>query len=379
MASPQKIRTEITDLFKINHPILLAGMNVAAGPKLAAAVTNAGGMGVLGGINYTPEMLKDQIDELKEHLTDKNAPFGVDLLLPQVGGNARKTNYDYTKGKLDLLVDIIIESGAKLFVSAVGVPPKHVVEKLHKHGILYMNMIGHPKHVKKCLALGVDIICAQGGEGGGHTGDVPTTVLIPAVVDACKGHKSPLTGRPVQVIAAGGIHNGQLLAASLMMGASAVWVGTRFVLCEEAGAPESHKEAVRTAGFDDTVRTLIFTGRPLRVRKNPYIMNWEEERAQEIKELTSQGKLPYEVDLDKMMSGEAVETPGVKGAAKLNATADDDDEDDVLDQFRPYLMGQCAAVCNDKLPAKQIVDDFVNDAAACLKQGSTFLSDKPRL
>lgn len=87
----EQIRTPITDLFKINHPIFLAGMNVAAGPKLAAAVTNAGGLGVLGGINYTPDMLRDQIEELKSHLTDKNAPFGVDLLLPQVGGNARKT------------------------------------------------------------------------------------------------------------------------------------------------------------------------------------------------------------------------------------------------------------------------------------------------
>ena len=89
----EQIRTTLTDLFNIKHPILLAGMNVAAGPKLAAAVTNAGGMGVLGGINYTPEMLRDQIDELKSHLVDKNAPFGVDLLLPQVGGNARKTKY----------------------------------------------------------------------------------------------------------------------------------------------------------------------------------------------------------------------------------------------------------------------------------------------
>lgn len=85
-------------------------------------------------------MLREQIAELKGYLTDKNAPFGVDLLIPQVGGSARKTNYDYTKGKLDELVDIIIESGAKLFVSAVGVPPKAVVDKLHKHGVLYMNM-----------------------------------------------------------------------------------------------------------------------------------------------------------------------------------------------------------------------------------------------
>lgn len=87
----EQIRTPITDLFKIKHPILLAGMNVAAGPKLAAAVTNAGGLGVIGGVGYTPEMLKEQIAELKEYLDDKSAPFGVDLLLPQVGGNARKT------------------------------------------------------------------------------------------------------------------------------------------------------------------------------------------------------------------------------------------------------------------------------------------------
>lgn len=91
MRRTEQIRTPITDLFKIQHPILLAGMNVAAGPKLAAAVTNAGGMGVIGGVGYTPDMLREQISELKEYLTDKNAPFGVDLLLPQVGGNARKT------------------------------------------------------------------------------------------------------------------------------------------------------------------------------------------------------------------------------------------------------------------------------------------------
>lgn len=189
---------------------------MAAGPKLAAAVTNAGGLGVIGGVGYTPEMLREQIAELKSYLHDKNAPFGVDLLLPQVGGSARKTksellsfyiysmlgprmltrlfsSYDYTKGKLNELVDIIIQEGAKLFVSAVGVPPKHVVEKLHAAGVLYMNMIGHPKHVQKALDAGADIICAQGGEGGGHTGDVPTTILIPTVAKLCQGKKSPMT------------------------------------------------------------------------------------------------------------------------------------------------------------------------------------------
>ncbi|CAM1511524.1 Fc.00g090370.m01.CDS01 [Cosmosporella sp. VM-42] len=364
MASPQKLRTPITDLFKIKHPILLAGMNVAAGPRLAAAVSNAGGLGVIGGVGYTPDMLKEQIAELKEYLDDKNAAFGVDLLLPQVGGSARKTNYDYTKGKLNELVDIIIESGAKLFVSAVGVPPKAVVDKLHKHGIVYMNMIGHVKHVQKCVDVGVDIICAQGGEGGGHTGDIPTTVLIPAVVEICKKHKSPLTGGPVQVIAAGGIHNGQLLAASLMMGAGAVWVGTRFILTDEAGAPKGHKDAVQTAGHDDNVRTIIFTGRPMRVRNNEYINDWETNRQAEMKELAAKGTIPYEADLDKIMG--ASESEGDDNASEI--------DEDALDKYRPYLMGKCAAVVNEQKPAKAVVDEFVDDAVSWLQRGNKMIA-----
>jgi NAD(P)H-dependent flavin oxidoreductase YrpB (nitropropane dioxygenase family) len=370
MASPQQIRTPITDLFGIKHPVLLAGMNVAAGPKLAAAVTNAGGLGVIGGVGYTPDMLREQIAELKSYLDDKNAPFGVDLLLPQVGGSARKTNYDYTKGKLNELVDIVIESGCKLFVSAVGVPPKAVVDKLHAAGIVYMNMIGHVKHVKKCIELGVDIICAQGGEGGGHTGDIPTTVLIPAVVEICNKAKSPITGGPVQVIAAGGIHNGQLLAASLMMGAGAVWVGTRFILTDEAGAPKSHKEAVRTSGHDDNIRTIIFTGRPMRVRNNDYINDWETNRIQEMKELAAKGTIPYEADLDKIM-GEGDQKPSVTD--KPNADEEEDD-DDPLEKFRPFLMGKCAAVVNEQKPAKVVVDEFVNDAVAWIQRGNKMIA-----
>ena len=132
---------------------------------MAATVTNCGGMGVIGGVNYTPKMLRIMIKDLKEALVDKNAPFGVDLLLPKVGEGARSTNYDYTGGKLNELIDIIIEEKAKLFVCAIGVPPKEVVDRLHQNGILVMNMIGSPKHVEKALAVGVDIICAQGGEG----------------------------------------------------------------------------------------------------------------------------------------------------------------------------------------------------------------------
>jgi len=275
MASPQQIKTTVTDLLGIKHPILLAGMGGASGSKLAAAVSNAGGMGVIGGNGYTPTMLRNEIAELKSYLHDKSAPFGVDLLIPQIGGNARKTNSDYNKGKLNELIEVIIEAGAKLFVCAIGIPPQEVVDKLHRNGLLYMNMVGHPKHVQKALDRGADLICAQGGEGGGHTGDVPLSVLIPEVVRLCDKKTSSHTGKPVQVIAAGGISNGQTLSASLMLGASAVWVGTRFVLSEESNASRQHQEAVRTAGFDDNIRTIIFSGRPLRVRNNPYINDWE--------------------------------------------------------------------------------------------------------
>merc|ERR1712070_744250 len=174
--------------------------------------------GNIGGVGFSPETLRKTIKMLKDDLVDKNAPFGVDLLLPQVGGNARKTNKDYTGGTLDQLVDIIIEEKAALFICAVGVPPKWAVDKFHAAGIPVMNMIGAVKHVDKALEAGVDIICAQGGEGGGHTGEIATSILLPKVADACRGKKSPLTGGPILVVGAGGIFSGAGLASALAVG-----------------------------------------------------------------------------------------------------------------------------------------------------------------
>ena len=135
-------------------------------------------------------------------------------------------------------------------------------------------MVGHPKHVTKALDVGVDLICAQAGEGGGHTGDVPASILIPACVDICRTRTSPLTGKPVIVVGAGAVYDGRGLAAALSYGAAGVWVGTRFVASEEAGAPKIHKELVLSAGYDDISRTLIYSGRPMHVRKTPYVASW---------------------------------------------------------------------------------------------------------
>lgn len=168
-------------------------------------------------------------------------------------------SYDYNKGKLHELIDVMIELGCRVFVSAVGLPPKDAVQRIHNGGMFYMNMVGHPKHVGKCLENDVDILCAQGGEGGGHTGDIPTALLIPAIAAMIKGKKSAFSGREVQLVAAGGMYNGNSLAGALMLGASAIWVGTRFLLSHEASATDFHKEAVRTATWEDNIRTPIFS------------------------------------------------------------------------------------------------------------------------
>lgn len=350
MAPSGPITTPITTLLGIQHPVLLAGMARTSGGELAAAVSNAGGLGVIGGFQYTPDQLREIVAEMKENLARPDLPFGVDLALPQIGGSARKTNHDYTGGKLEELIDITIESGAKLFVSAVGVPPPHVIERLHKNNILVMNMVGHPKHAVKALDLGVDIICAQGGEGGGHTGNVANSVLIPAVVDVARRYKPPmLKGSTALVVAAGGISNGRGLASSLMQGAVGVWVGTRFVASVEAGCSEEHKQEVVSCDFDGTERTLVISGRPLRMKTNEYIQQWHD-RPDQIKALCDKGVVPLEQDLDE---GNDIDLP--------------------------HLMGQVAGAIDKVQPAGEIVDEMVKEAAEMLKLGGAYLNGKSRL
>ncbi|PKS05354.1 hypothetical protein jhhlp_008728 [Lomentospora prolificans] len=322
-----------------------------SGGRLAAAVSNAGGLGVIGGFMYTPEQLRDIIAEMKANFARPDLPFGVDLALPQVGGNARKTNHDYTGGKLDELIDITIDSGAKLFVCAVGVPPRRIIDKLHGAGILVMNMVGHPKHAVKALELGVDIVCAQGGEGGGHTGSVANSILIPAVVDVARRYKpAMLGGRTAFVVAAGGISTGRALASSLMQGAVGVWVGTRFVASKEAACSEEHKNAVVDCTLDDTQTTLVISGRPLRMKTNDYIKKWHAQ-PQKIKELCDSGIVPLEHDLDQ---GNDVDLP--------------------------HLMGQVAGIIKEVKSAGEIVDEMVDEAVDMLKLGGSYLNgSKSRL
>lgn len=146
-------------------------------------------------------------------------------------------------------------------------------------------------------------------------------ILLPACVDAVKGKTSPLTGKPIQVLGAGGVTNGRGLAACLAFGCTAVWVGTRFVAAEEAGASPMHQKSLVEATYDDTVRTLIYTGRPLRVRNTDFIRDWEQNKASEVKKLLLSGKTP--VDMEDA-------------------------------EHRPFLMGQVAGYIKDVQPAKKV-------------------------
>ncbi|CAJ2501571.1 Uu.00g044240.m01.CDS01 [Anthostomella pinea] len=355
------VTTELTQQLGIKHPVMLAGMGMTSTAALAAAISNAGRLGVIGGVGYTNAQLKDMITELKSLLTDPSLPFGVDLLLPQVGGSARKINVDYTKGSLDELVETIIEGGAKVFVSAVGVVPKRIVDRLHQAGVLYMNMVGHPKHVHKACAVGADIICAQGGEAGGHTGDIAFSVLIPACADICKTYTSPMTGKPVALVAAGGVNDGRSLAAALVLGAQAVWVGTRFVAARESGASEYAKKAVIEAGFDSIIKSVIWSGRLLRAQSNAYVADWEQNRQAEIRELTSKGILPLEHELDRLHA-----------EGKLTEEIEEQAE------IRP--MGIVAGLINKPdQTAREIVDEIVSEASAILSSAGQYVSSKARL
>ncbi|EAS28828.1 oxidoreductase [Coccidioides immitis RS] len=345
----QQVKTPLCDLLSIRHPVLLAGMARTSGGPLAAAVSNAGGLGTVGGLGYTPSQLDEMLTELKSYLDSPNLPFGVDLALPQVGNGARATNHDYTHGKLDELIEVTIKHGAKLFVSAVGVPPARTIKRLHEAGILVMNMVGAPRHAEKAMQAGVDIICAQGGEGGGHTGDIPFSVLIPAVVDATRKYRSPLTGQPPLVVAAGGVNDGRSLASALMLGASGVWVGTRFVASVESGASRMHKEAVVNAGFNETIRSLVVSGRPLRLLPNDYIKEWES-KPEEIKRLTESGVVPFVKD---MQDGKDVDLP--------------------------FLMGHVSALVKEIKPAREIVESMVAEAAQMLRLGNTYLVSGSKL
>ena len=311
------IHTPLCDLLGITHPILLAGMGGVSYAPLAAAVSNAGGYGVLGMAGTTPDFIADQMRQVRE-LTDK--PFGVDLLAA-------------TPEALTASVEVIIKGGASSFIAGLGVPTA-IIARLKDAGLKVMVVCGAVKHAVKAQEAGCDAVICQGGEGGGHTGLVGTLPLVAQAVEAVE----------IPVIAAGGLHDGRGLAASLALGAQGVWMGTRFIASTEAHAGDLYREAILAAADEDTIRTRCYSGKPMRVKKNPYVDDWEG-RPADIQPFPAQA----------MISIRAGALGGIGGQI------------DGLDADKScFAMGQSAGGIHDVLPAGQIVANIIAEAEASI-------------
>lgn len=244
------MRTRLTEVLGIEHPVMLAGMGGVSYHQLVAAVSGAGGFGCLGASTMSTEQMVGEMAAVRA-LTDR--PFGVDLLTAMPGSMAEQ-------------VDRIIEGGASVFVAGLGIPVE-VVEQCHRAGLLVVNMCGKVDHARRAVDAGCDVVVAQGTEAGGHTGLVATMPLVPQVVDA--------VGDRVPVVAAGGIFDGRGLAAALALGADGVWIGTRFIATPEARAVAGYKDALLRTAEDGTVISRAYSGKTMRVLRNDYTAHFE--------------------------------------------------------------------------------------------------------
>lgn len=275
---------------------------------VVAAVTNAGGFGVLGALTFSPEQLEAELDWIDKHVNGKS--YGVDIVIPAkyVGrdeGDIAKTDLrnlipphfkkwldellakhevpelpsDYD-GLSDLLgwsqssgrahLEVSLKHPIKLVVNALGPPPEDVVGIAHDHGVLVGALIGSPEQALKQKKAGVDVIIASGTEAGGHTGDVSSLVLTPQVVDAVA---------PTPVLTAGGVGSGRQMAAAMCLGAQGVWTGSIWLAASESEESEPLVDKLLAATSRDTIRSRCLTGKPARQLKTPYTMAWEEENA----------------------------------------------------------------------------------------------------
>ena len=272
---------------------------------VAAAVSNAGGLGVLGAVGFTPEELETELQWLDEHVGDR--PYGVDIVIPskyegmdemdpekleaqlkemvpqghrdfamdllashgvpELPGGPKRELLGWTSATANPQIEVILNHPKARFVAnALGTPPDDVIEKIQASGRLIAALAGSVKHAKNHKAAGVDVVICQGSEGGGHTGDVGSIVLWPEVIDAVY---------PTPVLAAGGIGNGRQMAAAMVMGAAGVWTGSLWLTVEEADIPPGQMELYLKATSRDTVRSKSFTGKPCRMLQNEWTKAWE--------------------------------------------------------------------------------------------------------
>lgn len=247
MTTPPLLSTALTTLTGVDHPIVQTGMGWVAGARLVSATAEAGALGILASATMTLEELERQLIEVRER-TDR--PFGVNLRAD--AGDAADR------------VELLIRHGVAVASFALA-PRRELIDRLKENGIVVIPSIGAVRHAEKVAAWGVDAVMVQGGEGGGHTGSVPTSILLPSVVSAVD----------IPVIAAGGFHDGRGLAAALAYGAVGIGMGTRFLLTSDSAVPEAIKQRYLGFGLDGTVVTTRADGMPHRLLRTEFVEGLE--------------------------------------------------------------------------------------------------------
>jgi NAD(P)H-dependent flavin oxidoreductase YrpB (nitropropane dioxygenase family) len=237
------MRTRATELFGVEHPIVQTGMGYVSGARLTSATANAGGLGIIASATMSYDELARAISEVKTRTTN---PFGVNLRADASDAAER--------------IDLMAREGVRVASFALA-PKQDLIKRCKDHGMVVMPSIGAKRHAEKVAEWGVDAVIVQGGEGGGHTGQVPTTVLLPQVVDAVD----------IPVIAAGGFFDGRGLVAALAYGAEGIAMGTRFLLTSDSAVSREVKQVYLDKGVADTVVTTEVDGVPHRVLRTEFV------------------------------------------------------------------------------------------------------------
>ena len=321
------LHTPLCDLLGIRYPICQAGMAYVARSGLAAAVSQAGGLGVIAAAHGTPELLCEEIRRVRD-LTDR--PFGVDVLFATIraAGDEVEQFTDQVKG----WTDVALEERVPVLIAGLG-NPGPITAEAHRLGIKVMALCGNVKQARDHAANGVDVVIAQGHEAGGHTGRIGGMVLIPAAVDAVA---------PVPVIAAGGIADGRGLAAALALGAVGVWMGTRFIATHEAHGHDNYKKRIVSIDEEGTVVHKGATGKPCRAIRNDFTREWEK-RTAEI--------LPFPLQAQRV---------GFPAAVRAREEGDVDNGH--------AACGQSAGLIAEIASAGEVIERMVEDADAILQR-----------
>lgn len=375
------LHTRICELFEIEVPIVLAGMGGAATPELAAAVSNAGGLGILGAAVCGPNQLRAWIERTRE-LTDK--PFGVDTLLPasvrrgsmepkkgpspleQLPGHqafakeflekaglaastpdsaAQETGFaeldrggpaPLTKEFFEAQMQVVIEERVPVYAAGLGNPGPYM-DRLHANGTKVMAVVGQTYHARQVAEAGIDAIVAQGHDGGGHNAPIGTMALIPQVKDAVGD---------LPVLGAGGIGDGRSVAAALMLGAEGVWVGTAFLATHEAGLLDFQKQALVEGTDASTTISRSITGKPARMIRSKWSQAWEEAEIDPL-------PMPYQ----------SIVAMPVLGAAMRERRGD----------VAPGFAGQGIGLIREIRSAAEVVEDIVKGAEQALSAGASLV------